>query len=106
MSKLFAGSPRKSHLVTLGSIEPADGVYDWTELDAASALAQANGKQWTVGVIWGIGCPQWVYNAGAVPVALTDGVMPTPWDPVLLAKELCFIRALPHATATILPWRG
>ncbi len=79
--------------VTLGSIEPAAGVYDWTQLDAASALAQANGKQWTVGVIWGMGCPQWVYDAGAVPVALADGVMPTPWDPVLLAKELDFIRA-------------
>ena len=79
--------------VTIGSVEPADGVFDWTQLDAASALAQANGKQWTVGVIWGVGCPQWVYDSGAVPVKLTDGVMPTPWDPVLLAKELAFIRA-------------
>ena len=68
-------------------------MFDWTQLDAASALAQANGKQWTVGVAWGIACPKWVYDAGAVPVTLSDGVMPTPWDPVLMSAELNFIDA-------------
>ncbi len=79
--------------VSIGSVEPQDGVYDWTQLDAASALAAANGKQWTVGVIWGMACPPWVYTAGAKPVTLSDGIMPTPWDPVVLAKELAFLQA-------------
>ncbi|MBA3963111.1 MAG: hypothetical protein H0X40_14600, partial [Chthoniobacterales bacterium] len=79
--------------VSIGTLEPQAGVYDWTQLDAASALAQANGKQWTVGVIWGMACPQWVYDAGAVPVTLADGVMPTPWDPVEMSAELNFINA-------------
>lgn len=79
--------------ISIGNVEPQDGVYDWSQLDAASALAQANGKQWTVGVVWGTSCPQWVYDAGAKPVVLSDGVMPTPWDPVVLAKELAFLQA-------------
>lgn len=38
-------------------------------------------------------CPQWLYTAGAKKVALSDGAMPTPWDSVLLAKELAFVKA-------------
>jgi hypothetical protein len=79
--------------VSIGTVEPQQGVYDWTQLDAASALAQANGKHWTVGVAWGVASPQWLYDAGAVPIALADGVMPAPWDPVVIAAELDFIKA-------------
>ena len=44
-------------------------------------------------MVWGVACPPGVYTAGAKPVALSDGIMPTPWDPVLLTKELAFLQA-------------
>ena len=77
--------------VSASSVEPAQGVYNWTALDAASSLAGANSKQWSVGVQWtGTAMPVWV-KAQTFP--LSDGVSAAPWDPVLIQAELDFIKA-------------
>lgn len=72
------------------AIVQSAGKYDWSQLEEASRLATANGKQWSVGVQWGPSTPAFV---GAKTYPLSNATSPLPWDPVLLAAEKEFIAA-------------
>lgn len=66
-------------------------IINWTNLDAAAALAKANGKLWAVAIQWGPETPAFV----AVQwFAFSHDTSPLPWDPVLIAVEKEFLAAL------------
>ena len=89
-------------------VEPAEGKYNWEVLDNFIQAFKAQGKRAAFGVInfdGGMGrqysIPEWVFGAGAVPVAVPDDstpthtmILPKTWDdPVYLAKMKQFIAA-------------
>jgi hypothetical protein len=75
----------------ISAVTSTDGsVYNWSQLDAASAQAKASGKAWSTGVQWGgPSVPGWV---GAKTYALSQGASPMPWDPKLLAVHLAWVK--------------
>jgi autotransporter-associated beta strand protein len=88
------------------SIEPAEGKYDWNVFDSFISNWAKYGKKCAIGVINVDGgrqytTPKWVFDVGAVPLAmpasnLPEGnrVIPKAWDdPVYLAKMKKFIAA-------------
>jgi hypothetical protein len=76
---------------TWSAVEPGDGTYDWSRLDAALSAAASAGKRITIHIgVSGGAWPAWLVTAGArtysgtTPVgAVTD---PVPWDSVFLAR--------------------
>jgi hypothetical protein len=84
------------------SLEPSEGVFDWTFLDSEVARAAAAGKR----VLLRIGTmatrPAWVttavQNAGGTFFTFLDNgeltTIPVFWDPTFLAKKKAMIRAL------------
>lgn len=78
-------------------LEPAEGVYDWTTLDAA--FDAVRGKRLTVHIgVSGGAWPDWLARAGAVTYGfagplgrVTD---PLPWDAVFLNRYDNFVAAL------------
>jgi hypothetical protein len=92
-------------LVYWATLEPQDGVYNWSALDSAIARAQAAGKKiipriYTNLAGWGQGTPSWVFNAGAAwyynnDLSQSGGVrQPVPTDPVFKQKFGTFPQAL------------
>ena len=93
-----------------GTLEPKEGAYDWTTLDAELDRAAANGKKVSLSVAAGDATPSWLFTAGAKKLAFVvahhaaggDAVasecktidLAAPWDPVFLAKYGAFIEAL------------
>ena len=90
-------------------IEPREGQYDWKEIDDFIRRFKQYGKKTAFGVMnvsTGIGhpyvTPKWVFDAGAVPLAVKDDstptgkqIIPKTWDaPVFLRKFKAFVRAL------------
>lgn len=77
------------------SVEPEDGVYDWTVLDSYVDRAQAAGKSIGLYLSAGVNTPDWVYDAGAVRFDFMDdqaqASIPVPWDPVFLDRWTDFI---------------
>ncbi|PZR77737.1 MAG: hypothetical protein DLM52_03890 [Chthoniobacterales bacterium] len=77
--------------------QPNSGTYDWTGLDEALGLANANGKFLGLSVVAGLSTPPWVYDAGATKYVLrdgTNGAMPLPWEDAFLSRWTGFIRAM------------
>jgi Beta-galactosidase len=83
-----------------GALEPQDGIYDWTTLDAALDTVRARGKQLTLHVgASSIGLPRWLAALGAASYtystpmsgAITD---PVPWDSTYLSRYTRFVAAL------------
>ncbi|MEK6678015.1 MAG: beta-galactosidase [Nitrospirota bacterium] len=81
-------------------LEPQDGIYDWTTLDAAFDTVRARGKQLTLHVgVSSIGIPNWLAALGVVMytyntpmgVAVTE---PLPWDATFLSRYTQFAAAL------------
>lgn len=81
-------------------LEPQDGVYDWTVLDAAFDTVRARGKQLTLHVgASSIGLPTWLAAAGvamytySAPMggAVTDAV---PWDVTLVSRYTRLVAVL------------
>jgi hypothetical protein len=67
------------------SIEPDYGVYDLSVIQECLANAYATGKKIGLGVISGIGAPDWLISMGVETRQLTlpdTGLMVTPWDPL------------------------
>jgi hypothetical protein len=90
---------------TWESVEPAEGQFDWSYIDAQLATAEAAGKQVILRVMAGIYTPRWVYDAGAESIDLTgqnrnsslfgQGFrIPLPWDAVLLDRWDGLVSAL------------
>lgn len=83
-----------------GVLEPQDGVYDWTTLDAAFDTARARSKQLTLHVgASSIGAPRWLAASGVATytyntpagAAVTD---PVPWDATFLSRYARLVAAL------------
>ena len=85
-------------------LEPADGAYEWSALDAQVKIAEGAGKKVALGVQAGTKTPGWVYAEGAKPfhtitTEAADGnfcqsqSVPIPWDPVFLRKWTAFVAA-------------
>lgn len=80
-------------------LEPQDGVYDWSALDAAMDTVRARGKRLTLHVgVSSIGIPVWLPAAGAATYTYTT---PTgtvtdlvPWDATFASRYARFVAAL------------
>jgi len=89
-------------------LEPNEGQFNWKEVDAFINQFKRYGKKTAFGVMsvsTGLGqyvTPKWVFDSGAVPLAVPDGTSPTGqqiipknWDdPVFLQKLKAFVQAL------------
>ena len=84
------------------SLEPTEGVFDWTFLDSEVARAAAAGKQVMLRIGTQTYRPAWVTaaieNAGGTFFTFLDHGVPTTipvfWDPTWLAKKTAMITAL------------
>ena len=89
-------------LMNWSELEPQEGVYDWSELDNALAIADEHGKRvaprvYTNASDFGVATPDWVFAAGArgfIPDDDKEVVQPVPTDPVFREKFGAFLRAL------------
>jgi len=89
-------------------LEPKEGQYNWKEIDGFINQFKRYGKKTAFGVMsvsTGLGnyvTPKWVFDAGAVSLAVPDSssptgqqIIPKTWeDPVFLQKLKAFVRAL------------
>ena len=89
-------------------LEPKEGQYNWKEIDGFLNQFKRHGKKTAFGVMsvsTGLGqyvTPKWVFDAGAVPLAVPDDssptgqqIIPKTWDdPVFLQKLKAFVQAL------------
>lgn len=89
-------------------LEPKEGQFNWKEIDDFIRLFKRYGKKTAFGVMsvsTGLGqyvTPEWVFDAGAAPLAVPDDTSPTgqqiipkTWDdPVFLTKLKAFVQAL------------
>lgn len=77
---------------TWSSVEPGDGTYDWSRLDAALRAAASANKRVTIHIgVSGGAWPGWLTAAGARTYSGTSvlgGTItdPVPWDSVFLAR--------------------
>jgi hypothetical protein len=93
---------------TWAEVEPSDGVYNFSYLDAQIQAAQAAGKLVAISISAGEGTPSWLFNEGSHAFTTVDPAagcqpveIPTPWDPIFLSKWSTFISALgAHYAAT------
>ena len=83
-----------------GVLEPQDGAYDWTTLDAAFDTVRTRGKQLTLHVgASSSGAPRWLAALGVamymyntpMGAAVTE---PVPWDATFLSRYGRFVAAL------------
>src|SRR5947209_8776574 len=81
------------------TLEPADGVYDWSYFDGQIAAATAAGKSVSLSVTAGIFSPSWLYDEGAQAFTFVGRkspdpqTIPVPYDPVFLEKWQAFVQA-------------
>jgi hypothetical protein len=80
-------------------LEPADGRYDWSTLDAAFDAVRAHGKKLTVHVAASDGTgPAWLTAAGMATYSYASpagsGTDALPWDPVFLDRHARLVAAL------------
>ena len=84
------------------TLEPTEGIFDWTYLDGAIALCVANGKDVLIRIGTQQSKPAWVTTAvkrarGKFFTFLDNGVktkIPVFWDPTFVAKKTNMIRAV------------
>lgn len=84
------------------ALEPSEGNFDWTFLDAQVAAAAASGKVILLRINTQAGKPGWVttaiQQAGGLFFTFDDNGVPTTipvfWDPTFLAKKKAMITAL------------
>lgn len=81
-------------------LEPQDGGYDWSTLDAAFDAVRARGKQLTLHVgASSVGIPSWLFGLGVAtytyntPMGMTV-TEPLPWDTVFVSRYTRFVAAL------------
>jgi hypothetical protein len=79
-------------------IEPADGQYDWTLIDAAASIAAGRHKKISVGIGVDGQAPDWV-RKGSASYTFRDpdlGLLtsPVPWDPFYIKKLDAAVAAL------------
>lgn len=91
--------------VSWSTLEPADGTFNWSKIDAVVATARTHNKKVSISIQAGIHTPSWVYAEGArtfqfvwdrswaLPLC-SVATIPLPWDPVFQRKWGEFISAL------------
>ena len=91
---------------TWRAVEPLEGEYDWSFLDAATEQARSLGKKASLSVTAGNATPTWVFQAGAQSFTFVDSnpygeatfctevTIPVPYDQVFLNKWKSFIQAV------------
>lgn len=83
----------------------SQGVYLYTYLDSAIALAQPNNKQLGYSITLCQAYPSYIVGLGAVVVTLSSGPTVMPWDPVVVTRHLALIDALgAHYDGKIAYW--
>jgi len=87
-------------------VEPVEGQFDWSFLDAEVARATNAGKKIILRVpAGGVSTPSWVFAAGVKTFTFTDSnpyhstynqtvTIPVFWDPILLAKKSDLMAAM------------
>ncbi len=80
-------------------LEPQDGAYDWTTLDAAFDTVRARGKLLTLHVgVSSIGIPNWLTALGVVTYTYNTPMgtvtEPLPWDATFLSRYTRFVAVL------------
>jgi hypothetical protein len=82
------------------SLEPAQGSYDWSVIDAAVAAAAGHNKKLTLHIVASVfgSPPGWIYSLGAqsYSYASPTGVTktdPVPWDAIFLSRWSAFVSA-------------
>ena len=84
-------------------IEPNQGQYDWSTLDAETSRAVASGKQISIGVATGNFSPAWLYSEGVGygTFVVNDAqgncltvTIPVPWDPTYQQEYATMLSAL------------
>ncbi|MBI3626768.1 beta-galactosidase, partial [Candidatus Uhrbacteria bacterium] len=81
--------------------EPKPGVFDWSYVDQAVALAKSTGDSYMLRPMAGTSAPSWLYSEG-VQSTISDprgdgspgSTMPLPWDATMLKEWAKFIDAL------------
>jgi len=91
--------------VSWSTLEPSDGTFNWSKIDAVVATARTHNKKVSISIQAGIHTPSWVYAEGArtfqfvwdrswaLPLC-SVATIPLPWDPVFQRKWGEFISAL------------
>ena len=86
------------------TVEPQQGVYDWSLIDHVIQVTQAEGKKTMLRVIAGVDSPAWIEQQ-AHTVSFSNSTlftpanypptvsMPVPWDPTYLSRWEQFIAA-------------
>jgi hypothetical protein len=84
--------------INWSKVEQSEGVYNWTAIDQAIALAGATNKKTSISINAGLGteCPEWLWADGAKKHTIQSGkyagkIMPEIDDPVYIAKWTRFI---------------
>ncbi len=83
-----------------GMLEPQDGVYEWSTLDAAFDTARARGKQVTLHIgASSLGVPRWLAALGVAMYTYTTPMgaavtEPLPWDAIYISRYTRFVAAL------------
>lgn len=99
----FASQPTVDGLAFRTSwkvLEPTDGTYDWTTLDAAFDTVRTTNKLLTLHVgASSIGMPTWLSGVGVAMYTYTTpmGVSvtePVPWDGIFISRYTQFVAAL------------
>ena len=94
---IFGGTPVSNHLngavgrISWEELEPSEGNYNWTYLDALQKQSADWNYLWEISVMCGADFPAWVPAAGAQTVTLHDNggnpvTICVPWDSVFQAK--------------------
>lgn len=84
------------YYIGVARVMPAEGVFDWSPVDAVLAGCQAAGKPVKLALLGGRWVPEWFYAKGAqrfswnlstpyVDAGTSDASACVPWDPVYLA---------------------
>ncbi len=91
--------------ISWNSVEPEEGVFDWSYIDDLISQAESAGKKVSITIIPGTDSPEWVYAKGARKYIFIDRnpyhetygqelYCPMPWDDVYLTAWRNFIEAL------------
>jgi Beta-galactosidase len=86
------------------TIEPREGTFEWSQLDAQIAQAAAHGKKVSIGILPGYSAPAWLYVTGGQrfkfvwdqqwgPPQCSVQTIPVPWDQIFLTRWIGLIRA-------------